>query len=123
MSWPSWQRCAPVRARRTLLPPRALPQTPGLVYFQINREASLQEWDNVKRSLSTAVRLNEKLVVGDIQGQRILTIRNGGTTTTVQFTLFVVEQEGNGACHTGNYSCFFRAFGPGETTSSAVKDD
>jgi len=25
--------------------------------------------------------------------------------------LFVVEQEGNGACHTGQYSCFFRAFG------------
>jgi phosphoribosyl-AMP cyclohydrolase len=28
--------------------------------------------------------------------------------------LFVVEQEGNGACHTGNYSCFFRAFGGGD---------
>ena len=27
--------------------------------------------------------------------------------------LFVVEQEGKGACHTGNYSCFYRAFGPG----------
>jgi phosphoribosyl-AMP cyclohydrolase len=26
--------------------------------------------------------------------------------------LFVVEQEGAGACHTGNHSCFFRAFGP-----------
>ena len=26
--------------------------------------------------------------------------------------LFVVEQEGRGACHTGEYSCFFRAFGP-----------
>ena len=25
--------------------------------------------------------------------------------------LFVVEQEGRGACHTGEYSCFFRAFG------------
>jgi phosphoribosyl-AMP cyclohydrolase len=25
--------------------------------------------------------------------------------------LFVVEQEGNGACHTGNYSCFYRPFG------------
>jgi phosphoribosyl-AMP cyclohydrolase len=25
--------------------------------------------------------------------------------------LLVVEQEGKGACHTGNYSCFFRAFG------------
>jgi phosphoribosyl-AMP cyclohydrolase len=27
--------------------------------------------------------------------------------------LFIVEQEGNGACHTGNYSCFFRSFGSG----------
>lgn len=25
--------------------------------------------------------------------------------------LFVVDQDGDGACHTGNYSCFFRAFG------------
>ncbi|MAG51788.1 MAG: phosphoribosyl-AMP cyclohydrolase [Acidimicrobiaceae bacterium] len=27
--------------------------------------------------------------------------------------LFTVEQEGNGACHTGEYSCFFRSFGSG----------
>jgi phosphoribosyl-AMP cyclohydrolase/phosphoribosyl-ATP pyrophosphohydrolase/phosphoribosyl-AMP cyclohydrolase len=26
--------------------------------------------------------------------------------------LFVVEQEGEGACHTRNHSCFYRAFGP-----------
>jgi phosphoribosyl-AMP cyclohydrolase len=26
--------------------------------------------------------------------------------------LFVVEQEGKGACHTGEFSCFYRAFGP-----------
>ena len=25
--------------------------------------------------------------------------------------LFLVEQEGNGACHTGAYSCFYRRFG------------
>ena len=25
--------------------------------------------------------------------------------------LLVVEQEGRGACHTGEYSCFFRSFG------------
>ena len=25
--------------------------------------------------------------------------------------LFLVEQEGSGACHTGAYSCFFRRFG------------
>ncbi len=24
--------------------------------------------------------------------------------------LFVVDQHGDGACHTGNYSCFFRSF-------------
>jgi phosphoribosyl-AMP cyclohydrolase/phosphoribosyl-ATP pyrophosphohydrolase/phosphoribosyl-AMP cyclohydrolase len=27
--------------------------------------------------------------------------------------LFVVQQEGRGACHTGERSCFFRAFGDG----------
>jgi len=27
--------------------------------------------------------------------------------------LFLVEQEGRGACHTGERSCFFRAFGDG----------
>ncbi len=25
--------------------------------------------------------------------------------------LFVVDQDGQGACHTGNHSCFYRAFG------------
>jgi phosphoribosyl-AMP cyclohydrolase len=29
--------------------------------------------------------------------------------------LFVVEQEGRGACHTGERSCFFRAFGSDAT--------
>lgn len=28
--------------------------------------------------------------------------------------LFVVEQEGGGACHTGERSCFYRSFGDGE---------
>ena len=27
--------------------------------------------------------------------------------------LFVVDQDGDGACHTGEYSCFFRSFGSG----------
>jgi phosphoribosyl-AMP cyclohydrolase len=29
--------------------------------------------------------------------------------------LFVVEQDGRGACHTGERSCFYRAFGGGAT--------
>ena len=34
--------------------------------------------------------------------------------------LVVVEQEGKGACHTGAYSCFFRAFGVGEAAAGAA---
>lgn len=29
--------------------------------------------------------------------------------------LFVVDQEGNGACHTGEYTCFFSPFGGDDT--------
>ena len=50
--------------------------------------------------------------------------RKGDTSGEVQYVrsahydcdgdtlLFVVDQQGGGACHTGNRSCFFRAFGP-----------
>jgi len=34
--------------------------------------------------------------------------------------LFVVEQEGEGACHTGERSCFYRRFGPGEDAPDGV---
>jgi phosphoribosyl-AMP cyclohydrolase len=51
--------------------------------------------------------------------------RKGDTSGDVQYVrsahydcdgdvlLFVVDQQGAGACHTGEHSCFFRAFGPG----------
>lgn len=32
--------------------------------------------------------------------------------------LFLVDQEGAGACHTGNWSCFFRPFGADERTAA-----
>jgi type VI secretion system protein ImpJ len=84
---------AGLRFAHTPRPPRALPQVPGLVYFQINRESQQMEWQKVQRELTMAIRLNENLIVGNIQGQRVLTIRNAGQTTTMQFTLFVVEGE------------------------------
>jgi phosphoribosyl-AMP cyclohydrolase len=31
--------------------------------------------------------------------------------------LFVVDQQGGGACHTGNRSCFFRSFGAADPTA------
>jgi len=58
---------------------------------------------------------------GDTSGDRQF-VREAYYDCDGDTLLFVVEQEGNGACHTGNYSCFFRPFGPGESTSSDVRD-
>jgi type VI secretion system protein ImpJ len=74
-------------------PPRALPSLPGLIYFQVNRESSEAEWAQVHKSLTLAIRLNENLIAGNIQGQRVLTIKTGGQTSTLQFTLYVVAQD------------------------------
>ena len=66
---------------------------PGLIYFQVGRESQQGEWANVQRSLTLAVRLNENLIAGDIQGQRVLTIKTGGQTATLQFTLYVTAHD------------------------------
>jgi len=47
---------------------------------------------------------------GDTSGDRQF-IREASYDCDGDTLLFVVEQEGKGACHTGEYSCFFRAFG------------
>jgi type VI secretion system protein ImpJ len=74
-------------------PPQSLPTEPGLLYFQVNRGAQEQEWQNVQKSHTLAIRLNQNRVVGSIQGQRTLTIRNGPQTATMEFTLYLVTQE------------------------------
>jgi type VI secretion system protein ImpJ len=81
---------AGLRFSYTNIPPRALPNRPGLIYFQVDRNSQKEEWDNVQRTLSLAVRVNENLIVGDIQGQREITIKTGGQNSTMRFTLFVV---------------------------------
>jgi type VI secretion system protein ImpJ len=71
-------------------PPRALPATRGLTYFQILAEAKDPEWLQVKNSLSLAIRMNENLLAGNIEGQRVLNIRHGGHSVPLQFTLYVL---------------------------------
>jgi phosphoribosyl-AMP cyclohydrolase/phosphoribosyl-ATP pyrophosphohydrolase/phosphoribosyl-AMP cyclohydrolase len=36
--------------------------------------------------------------------------------------LFVVEQEGAGACHTGEHSCFYRPFGQADALPAAAEE-
>jgi phosphoribosyl-AMP cyclohydrolase/phosphoribosyl-ATP pyrophosphohydrolase/phosphoribosyl-AMP cyclohydrolase len=47
---------------------------------------------------------------GDTSGDRQF-VRSAYYDCDGDTLLFVVEQEGRGACHTGERSCFYRAFG------------
>ncbi len=49
---------------------------------------------------------------GDTSGDRQF-VKSASYDCDGDTLLFVVEQEGRGACHTGERSCFFRSFGTG----------
>ena len=53
---------------------------------------------------------------GDTSGDRQF-IRSARYDCDGDTLLFVVEQEGKGACHTGERSCFYRTFGSGDGAS------
>ena len=54
---------------------------------------------------------------GDTSGDRQW-VREASYDCDGDALLFVVEQEGRGACHTGEHSCFFRSFGADAATAS-----
>lgn len=83
---------AGLRFAHNSIPPRALPNRPGLVYFQIDRNSQKDEWESVRKSLTLAVRLNENRIAGNIQGQQVLQVRSTGRTFDMEFTLFVAPQ-------------------------------
>ena len=56
---------------------------------------------------------------GDTSGDRQF-IRNASYDCDGDTLLFKVDQEGKGACHTGEYSCFFRDFGGTPVDGSAA---
>jgi phosphoribosyl-AMP cyclohydrolase/phosphoribosyl-ATP pyrophosphohydrolase/phosphoribosyl-AMP cyclohydrolase len=57
---------------------------------------------------------------GDTSGDRQF-IREAFYDCDGDTLLFAVEQEGKGACHTGAYSCFFRAFGDSPSGDAATE--
>ena len=71
-------------------PPRVLPASPRLTYFQISRDASRDEWEHVARTYTLGVRLNERLIAGSLDGKSEVTIQVDGRTTPMRFTLYVV---------------------------------
>src|SRR5439155_22533417 len=63
----------------------------GRTYFQVNRESEQDEWEDVRKSLTLAIRLNERHIQGSIQGQQELRIAIAGQTHTMQFSLYVLR--------------------------------
>jgi type VI secretion system protein ImpJ len=76
----------------TTRPPSALPK--GWAYFQINRDVNPTQWSSVDLTGKLAIRLNENLIAGRIDGQRELTIRRpSGESLTLKLMLFVLPLE------------------------------
>jgi phosphoribosyl-AMP cyclohydrolase/phosphoribosyl-ATP pyrophosphohydrolase/phosphoribosyl-AMP cyclohydrolase len=73
-------------------------------------EATLRESLESGRTVFWSRSRKERWAKGDTSGDRQW-IREAHYDCDGDTLLFVVEQEGSGACHTGAHSCFFRPFG------------
>ena len=73
-------------------------------------EVTLQRTLEEGRTVFWSRSRQEEWRKGDTSGDRQL-VREAYYDCDGDTLLFVVEQEGAGACHTGARTCFFRAFG------------
>lgn len=87
-----------------------------LMVAWMNRE-SLQKTLAEGRMVFWSRSRNELWRKGDTSGDRQW-VREAFYDCDFDALLFLVDQEGKGACHTGERSCFFRAFGSGAMLGS-----
>ncbi len=73
-------------------------------------EATLRKTLESGRMVYWSRSRQEEWAKGDTSGNRQW-VREAYYDCDGDTLLFVVDQEGSGACHTGEYTCFFRAFG------------
>jgi phosphoribosyl-AMP cyclohydrolase/phosphoribosyl-ATP pyrophosphohydrolase/phosphoribosyl-AMP cyclohydrolase len=73
-------------------------------------EATLRRTLEEGRTVFWSRSRQEEWRKGDTSGDRQF-VRRAAYDCDGDTLLFVVEQEGRGACHTGAHSCFFRSFG------------
>jgi phosphoribosyl-AMP cyclohydrolase len=95
---------------------------PAIVQDGANGEVLMMAWmneDTLRETLETGRTVfwsrsrQARWRKGDTSGERQW-VRSATYDCDGDTLLFVVDQEGGGACHTGNRSCFFRRFGPQE---------
>ena len=96
---------------------------PAVVQEQSTGEVLMVAWmnrDALQRTLETgrswfwSRSRQEYWCKGETSGDRQY-VRRAAYDCDMDVVLLVVEQEGRGACHTGERSCFFRDFGSGST--------
>ena len=92
---------------------------PAIIQEQATGAVLMMAWmneDSLRRTLETgrtwfwSRSRQEYWCKGETSGDRQW-VREGYYDCDSDALLFVVEQEGRGACHTGERSCFYRAFG------------
>lgn len=86
--------------------------TGDVLMFAWMNEAALRRTLETGRMWYWSRSRQEYWCKGETSGDRQY-LREARYDCDVDALLFVVEQEGRGACHTGERSCFFRAFGGG----------
>jgi len=74
-------------------PPRALPVSAARTFFQVNRTAQPNEWERVRQTMSLALRVNEKILKGNIDGAESLVILNRGKEIPVRLALYVTQAQ------------------------------
>ena len=96
---------------------------PAIVQEQATGRVLMLAWmnaDALRRTLQTgrswfwSRSRGELWCKGETSGDRQW-LREAYYDCDADAVLLVVEQEGRGACHTGEQTCFYRAFGPAET--------
>jgi len=94
---------------------------PAVVQDDRDRSVLMVAWMNreaLERTLTTgrtwfwSRSRGEYWCKGETSGDRQF-VRSAFYDCDMDVILLLVEQEGRGACHTGERSCFFRAFGGG----------
>jgi phosphoribosyl-AMP cyclohydrolase len=74
---------------------------------------TLEETLSTGRTVFWSRSRKERWRKGDTSGERQW-VRHAYYDCDGDTLLFVVDQEGAGACHTGEHTCFFRGFGTAE---------
>ena len=101
---------------------------PAIVQDATTRDVLMMAWMNAE---TLALTLAEGRTVfwsrsrqevwrkGDTSGE-VQRVRQAAYDCDGDTLLFLVDQQGGGACHTGNRSCFFRTFGAGDAPAAGT---